>query len=206
MKKTILNFIINEEAKWKKGRFEIENLQILGDSINAFDVEYNNICLFLDDKKYDETLKTWPGNRVSTDFIFYSTFNSYIRNSKEFSYSEEWNKVFSKIKNSNEEKDGILTKFIQMSKSYKYIYNLDFAVSGVSFYYSDSETFLMIADTGRIVTDINEFFMNGMYETICDVIKGKNKIIYKGEFNSDDELLKKCGGEEGFLKEFDNYK
>lgn len=90
-----------------------------------------------------------------------------------------------------------------MSKSYKYIYNLDFAVSGVSFYYSDSETFLMIADTGRIVTDIDEFFMNGMYETICDVIKGKEKILCKGETNSYDYYIKEYT-EEGFLKEFDH--
>lgn len=200
MDNIVLNFVVNEkDVKWKKGRFEIENLQVLGDSLDDFDVEYDKLYLFLDDKRYNGGISTWSQNSVSAYYIFYSTFNAYLRNSKEFSFGEEWDKVFGKIKNSAEEKDGILTKFIQMST---YIYELDLAVSGFRYYYSDGN-FLMLDDSGRIITDVEDFYMNGLYETICDIIKGKEKILCKGETNSYDYYIKEYT-EEGFLKEFDH--
>lgn len=197
---TTLNFEFkNDKAKWKSGKFEIDNLQITGDD-EKVNFEYDDIKLYLDDELYTGGISTWSCDNVSADFLFESVLNSYLRNNiAEFkNFDDEWS-IFNKIKNLAVEQDGLITK-LPVYDNKIIVYDLDLATSGYRFYcYMDN--FMLCDEEGCVITDMENFYSEAMYQTICKIIKGKTKCLYKSE--NYDTLIKEYGGEEGFLKEFD---
>ena len=81
------------------------------------------------------------------------------------------------------------------------VYELDLATPK-NRYYSYNDYFLLLDINGGILTDMENFYSEAMYEDVCTILKGELKCLYKSD--NIDEMIKEYGGKEGFLKEFDH--
>lgn len=197
---TILTFEFNtDKAQWKKGRFEINNLEIIGNDKNL-DIEYDDIKFYIDDKLYNGEISTWAKNNVSTDFLFESVLNSYLRNNtSEFDkFGDEWS-IFSKIKNLTIEDNGLIIKLPKYDYGLQ-LFELDLAIPGFR-YYSYNDYCMLLNEEGEILTNIENFYFDSLVEDICKVLKEEIKCLYKSE--NIDYMIKNMGGKENFLAEYD---
>ncbi len=204
-----LYFNLTELAKYKKGLFVFKNLKIsdnIGNSDSQWEEEitYDAIDLYLDGIKYDGSIETWAGSKISTDDIFEQCLNAYIRNDIKYyeSFSDEW-EVFSKVNSLKEYKDGLLIKMPVFSMGQFRIYELDLATPK-NRYYNHYDFFLLLDSKNSIITDIEGFCFESMCKDICDILKGELKCLYKSK--NVDTMIKEYGCKEGFLKEFDSLK
>lgn len=204
----ILTFEFNpDRAQWRKGKFEIDELKIIGDA-EDLNIKYDNIKFYLDNELYRGGINTWAYNDVSTDFLFNSVLNSYLRNNTaEFDrFGEEWS-MFNDIKNLTQIEDGYITKLPVCDASdideYEIkMYELDLAVNDY-FYYSYNDECMILDTKGEIITDMEHLYFNSLVEDVCDIIKGKITKYYKGKNKNVDYMIEASGGEEGFLADFD---
>ena len=111
-----LTFTLADKAKWKTGKFVIENLQIsdkLGkqDSQWEDDITWDDIDLYLDGTKYEGDIQTYAGSNLGADDIFEQCLNAYLRNDSEDykSFGNEWS-IFNKCESLKEWKDDLLIK------------------------------------------------------------------------------------------------
>lgn len=200
MSKTILTFDFNtDKAQWKKGRFEIDELEIMGDD-EDLDIEYDDIKFYIDDKLYEGGISTWAEDNVSTDFLFESVLNSYLRNNtSEFDkFGDEWS-IFSKIKNLTVEDDGLIIKLPRYDYGLQ-LFELDLAIPGFR-YYSYNDYCMLLNEEGEILTNMENFYFDSLVEDICKVLKEETKCLYKSE--NVDYMIKEAGGKESFLAEYD---
>lgn len=202
-----LTFTLADKAKWKTGKFVIENLQIsdkLGNQDSQWedDITWDDIDLYLDGTKYEGDIQTWAGSNLGADDIFEQCLNAYLRNDSEDyeSFGSEWS-IFNKCESLKEWKDDLLIKMPIFKYNQFVVYELDLATPK-NRYYSYNDYFLLLDINGGILTDMECFYSEAMYEDVCAILKGELKCLYKSD--NIDEMIKEYGGKEGFLKEFDN--
>jgi hypothetical protein len=201
-----LSFKLADKAKFKTGKFVIENLKIadiIGNSNYQLDneISYDNIELYLDGNKYDGTIYTWAGTNLSANDIFEQCLNAYIRNDTENyeSFSNDWN-IFNKTKSLKEYQDDLLIKMPIFELGQFSVYELDLATPK-NRYYSCADRCLLMSAEGSVRTDIENFYLDAMYSDICAILKDELRCLYKSE--NIDRMIKEYGGKEGFLEEFD---
>ena len=197
---TILNFTFNEgEAQFKKGRFEISNLD-LSDSEGELDVTYDEVKAYFDDELYTGGIGTWAVNNVSANFLFDSVLNSYLHDDhlayKEFKGFE----VFEPIAKLKEYKDGLLMKFPQYKWGIR-MYEIDLATPESRYYHCDDE-YLLLGLKGEVETDMEPFWSSAFYDEMCSILKEETECLYKSA--DVDKLVEEYNGKEGFLEEFDD--
>ena len=201
-----LSFTLSDKAKFKTGKFVIENLKIadtLGNSDSQWDdeISYDSIDLYLDGNKYDGTITTWAGANLGAADIFEQCLNAYIRNDTENyeSFSNDWN-IFNKTESLKEYQDDLLVKMPIFELGQFSVYELDLATPK-NRYYSCADRCLLISTEGSVRTDIENFYLEAMYSDICAILKDELRCLYKSE--NIDSMIREYGGKEGFLKEFD---
>lgn len=190
-----LTFELNiPTAKWKKGKFIVENLTINmsnGDEPITFD----DIKLFLDDKPYDNSIEAWAGYKLKPEHLFEACINSYIAGNKDYSFSDEW-KIFNKANSLKEEQAGLITRLPFYYCGEFLVYKLEYATSKFR-YYQFYDNPLMLDTEGRVKTDVEAFYMQALYDDICKVINGEERCLYKDPII--DLIINDAGGEQGFL-------
>lgn len=201
-----LSFKLADKAKFKTGKFVIENLKIadiVGNSDSQLDdeISYDNIELYLDGNKYDGTISTWAGANLGAADIFEQCLNAYIRNDTEDYelFSNDWN-IFNKTESLKEYQDGLLVKMPIFELCQFSVYELDLATPK-NRYYSCADHCLLISAEGSVLTDLENFYSEAMYSDICAILKNELKCLYKSE--NIDRMIMEYGGKEGFLEEFD---
>ena len=188
-----LNFVLKDKTK---GKFIIEGLQFKDE------LEYTDVKLYLNDKLYDNSFKTWIGRKLNADTIFEQCINAYIRHDTEDyeSFGPEWS-VFNKIESLKEYQDDLLIKMPVFNGKIFDIYDLELATP-FNMYYSDgSNRCLLLNCEGNVLTDMENFYFEALVEDICKIIKGELKCLYKSE--NIIYMISEVGGEEGFLEEYD---
>lgn len=196
---TELTFTFNE-FKYKEGMFKVDNLTVI-DTLDNYNVDYDNIELYLDGKPYAGDINTWSTNGVTVDYIFDEVVSAYLRNDT-YDYSNfgsEW-EAFDLLKNMGKVEDGIVTVLPVYSCGEVELYDLDLATPELR-YYCGNDSYLLLRDNGEVVTDMEHFYTEGMIEDLCDILKGDVECVYMG-YNPK-EFIKEMGGEEAFLEEFD---
>ena len=203
-----LTFVLPDKAKWKIGKFIVENLKLsekIGNQESQWDddIVWDSIDLYLDGNKYDDTIQGWAGNKLSTCDIFEQYINAYLRHDTQTykSFGDEWS-VFQSCEALKEYKDGFVVKLPYFNGNQFQTYNLDLATPNNRYYYDgESEKFLLLDINGGIITDMECFYSEAMYEDVCSIIKDELNCLYKSK--NIDCLIETYGGKEGFLKEFD---
>lgn len=198
---TNLDFEFADKAKWKKGRFEIENLLVTGEG-EGIDISFDTVKLFLDGKLYKGGIDTWAIANVSTDYLFSSILNSYLRdNAAEYkSFGDEWS-VFDKIKDLTVKENGLVTELPVFDYRLK-VYKLELATPE-SRYYTYYDEFMLLDKYGEIVTDIEPFYHSGLCQDVCGILTGKIECLYKD--HNIDLLVKEYGGEKEFIEAFETH-
>ena len=197
---TTLTFELSDpKAPCKLGKFEIDELNITG-SGEDLEIEYDDIRLFLDGKRYDGTFSNWAGSSYDDADIFDQVLAAYLRNDTDDYQNFEGFEIFNQLEKLKEWEDNILIKFPVYSYGVR-VYNLLLATPSNRYYWGD-DYFLMLNSEGKIITDVECFFDSAYIEDICAILKGEQKCLYKS--NNVDEFIKEHGGKEGFLREFDN--
>jgi len=167
-----LSFKFNEKANWKSGKFIIDELEIINEEI-----EYDDIKLYLDDKEYDGGISTFTTNDVSADWLFESVLNGYLRGDSSYhSFSEEW-KVFKDIENKKEYQDDLIIKLPKYNYDRVELYELKLATRKY-LYYEYSESCLLLSTDFVVITDMECFYMDSLYETIAEILLEKEKALY----------------------------
>lgn len=194
-----LTFEFTDKAKWKTGKFVIDDLQVVGEGDDV-EVEYDDIQLYLDDKLYEGGINTWSTNDVSADWLFENTLNSYLRNntSEYKNFGEGWS-IFSQLLDMTEKEGDLITKLPVYDFGIQ-LYELDMATPE-NRYYSHDDSFIMLDNNGEIVTDYEEFYSEAMLRDIYDILTGTTECLYMG-YNPK-EMIKEYGGEEGFIAEYE---
>jgi len=193
-----LTFEFADKAKWKTGKFVIDDLQVVGEGDDV-EVNYDDIQLYLDDKLYKGGISTFSSNSLSVDELFESVLNSYLRNntSEYKSFGDEWS-VFSKIMNMARVGGAGLVLDLPVYDGFNIVmYGLNFAVPGRR-YYSHDDEFMVLDDNGGIVTDYEVFYTEAFEEDLYDVLTGNTKALYRGY--DVQAILDEFGGEDGFIK------
>ena len=196
---TTLKFDFLEDNKYKTGKFEIDNLQIIGSGEDT-EIEYDDIKFYEEGKLYDGERSTWSGQRLSASNIFEQVLSAYLREETNDYMNFEGFEIFKQMESLKEWKDDLLVKF----PVYDYrlsIYELDLATPTARYYHS-ADMFLVLNNNNEIVTDMECFYESAFYEDLCAILKDEIKCIYKDE--SVDRMIKEFGGPEKFLEEYDN--
>lgn len=196
---TVLNFEFSSGASWKTGRFEFDDLCIVGSGDNLR-VKYDNIKLYLDGKLYEGGIACWATNSMTTDELFNSVLSSYLReNHAEYnSFDKQWSESFKEIEALKEKKDGLMIKM----PVYDYIvkmYELSLATPDYKFYNYYDEYQMLGAD-GEIITDYENFWFQGFGEELAAIFQDKTTSLYM----SDDTktLIEEYGGKEYFIETY----
>lgn len=194
---TKVSFTLVDDKQYKNGRFEIDNLEIVGKG-EGLDIRYDDINLYLDGKLYDGHLVTWGGCRLSASDIFEQVLSAYLREDHS-DYSEfKGFEIFEKFEALKEYKDNLLVKFPVYNFSVD-MYKLELATPE-SRYYSCGDRFLLLDENNGIVTDMECWFETAIAEDICSVLKGERECLYKSE--NVDSMIEEYGGADGYLREY----
>lgn len=183
-----LSFEFNEGAKFKNGKILIDDLKIINDSI-----EYGSLEVYLDGEKYTGGINTFAENNVSADWLFNSILNAYLRNdtSGYKSFSEDWS-VFKSLESKKEYKDDLVVKLPIYNYDEVEVYDLDLATKQFR-YYSCVDRFIMLDLEGKVITDIEAFYTNAMWEDLAKHLLGIEPALYLG-YNAE-EAIKECRAE-----------
>ena len=205
MDETILKFEFNPEvAKWKKGQFNIIDLQMIG-SGEDLEIEYEDIKLYLDDVLYTGGIDTFTQNNVSVDWLFENVLNSYLRNNTaEYDNFDEGWEEFRKISDMKED-DG---KFITKLPVYDYgvkLYELQLVTSSngnTYFYYTYNDECMILDQNGDVVTNIDSFYFDSFVEDLVAIFKKDEEItcLYKSEDTIN--WIVGEGGEQKIIEEY----
>lgn len=193
-----LTFEFADNAKWKTGEFVFDDIQVVGEGDDV-NVQYDNIKLYLDGKLYKGGIKTFHSNSVSADELFESVLNSYLRNNTgEYkSFGNEWS-IFSKImKKTKANKSGLITKLPVYDGFDVVVYELQLATPDHRYYAHDDE-FMMLDNSGEIITDYEFFYIQAFEADLYECLKGDTECLYRGY--DVDAAIEDYGGEEGFIE------
>jgi hypothetical protein len=196
---TTLTFKFFEDSKYKTGKFDIDELKIIGSGEDT-DIEYDDIKFYIDGKLYDGDRTTWAGQRLSASDIFEQVLSAYLREETNDYKNFEGFEIFKQMESLKEWKDDLLVKFPYYDYGLR-IYELDLATPASKYYHS-GDMFLVLNNNNEIVTDMECFYESAFYEDLCDILKDEVKCLYKDE--SVDRMIKELGGPEKFLEEYDN--
>lgn len=196
---TTLTFEFFENNKYKIGKFDIDELKIIGSGEDT-DIEYDDIKFYIDGQLYDGERTTWAGQRLSTSDIFEQVLSAYLREETNEYKNFEGFEIFKQMESLKEWKDDLLVKFPYYGYGLR-IYELDLATPASKYYHS-GDMFLVLNNNNEIVTDMECFYESAFYEDLCDILKDEVKCLYKDE--SVDRMIKELGGPEKFLEEYDN--
>lgn len=193
-----LTFDFTDNANWKSGKFVIDNLRVVGEG-DDLEVDYDDIQLYLDGELYEGGISTWSTNDVSADWLFENTLNSYLRNNAaEYSnFGEGWN-IFSQILDMTEKEGDLITKLPVYDFGVN-LYELELATPE-NRYYSYGDSFLVLDNESKIVTDYEEFYSEAMLQDLYDILTGKTECLYMGY--DPKAIIEEYGGEENFISEF----
>lgn len=193
-----LTFEFADGLKYKTGKFILENPEIIGDE--DMHVEYDDIELYLDGELYEGGINTWRENNISTDALFENILSSYLwHNMAEHkNFGEGWS-IFSDMTDLEEWEGDLLVKLPVYSDGIQ-IYELDLATPEFRYYNCEDE-FLLLDTAGRVVTDMEEFYSESIWEDIYNVLKGTTPCLYMG-YNPK-AMIKEMGGEDNFIKEYE---
>jgi len=196
---TTLTFEFFEDSKYKTGKFDIDELKIIGSGEDT-DIEYDDIKFYIDGKLYDGDRTTWAGQRLSASDIFEQVLSAYLREETNEYKNFEGFEIFKQMESLKEWKDDLLVKFPYYDYGLR-IYELDLATPASKYYHS-GDMFLVLNNNNEIVTDMECFYESAFYEDVCAILKDEVKCLYKDE--SVDRMIKELGGPEKFLEEYDN--
>lgn len=190
------------DGDWNTGTFEVDGISVVGKG-EQYIVEYDDIRLYLDGELYDGGISSFNSASMSADELFCSVVNAYIRGDRT-NYSDftgDWD-IFDDIMSLEEWQGDIQTKLPVFDGYTVNQYSLDLAVPDYR-YYSYNDEFLMLDKNGNIVTDMEEFYYEGLCDDIAKVLTGKVECLYKNDYNID-AIIEDYGGEDEFLSEWDN--
>lgn len=189
-------------GKWKTGTFDVEHISIIG-SGDQYDIEYDDLFLTLDGELYEGGISSFRSNSLSDDELFSSVVNAYLRGDKSnyTSFTGDWD-IFDKVKSLEEWQGDIQVKLPVYDGDYVKQYELDLATPEYR-YYSHDDEFLMLDKNGNVVTDMENFYYEGLCDDIAKVLTGKVECLYKNDYNID-AIIEDYGGEDEFLSEWDN--
>jgi len=193
-----LTFDFTNDARWASGKFIIDNLRIVGEGDNL-EVNYDDIQLYLDGELYEGGISTWTTNSVSTDELFESVLNSYLRNNTaEYSnFGGDWS-IFNQILDLTEKEGDLIIKLPVYDFGVN-LYELELATPE-NRYYSYGDSFLVLDNDGKIITDYEEFYSEAMLQDLYDILTGKTECLYMGY--DPKAVIEAYGGEENFISEF----
>lgn len=198
--KTLSFEIVAEDARWKTGRFEIENLKVVTED-GSKTLAHDRIRTYLDGalERHRVIVEKWSCRNMDDEDLFTSILNAYLRNDIDnFHFGDEWD-VFKELKLS--EGEGPAEKIIQYVAGDFEEYELILAVPEKR-YYVFEDVCMLCDEKGGILTDIEVFFKNEWYADIVKILKNETSCLYKGyDF---DCTVEEYGGPEGFLKTFDD--
>ena len=197
-----LTFEFADKANWKTGKFVFDDIQVVGEGDDV-NVQYDNIKLYLDGKLYEGGIKTFHSNSVSADELFESVLNSYLRNNtgEYTSFGKEWS-IFSKImKKTKANKSGLVTKLPVYDGFVVVVYDLQLATQDHRYYAHDDE-FMMLDNSGEIITDYEFFYTQAFEEDLFACLKGETKCLYQGYDTK--AIIEEYGGAEGFIDYYEN--
>lgn len=175
-------------ARFKKrdnivAKFQIEDL-----TVTQTNIDFEELELYLDDKKYDGDFSSFRTNHVPADEVLIGLINAYLRNDTEdLEYINGW-EIFDPLKDlqrydSTPEyirkyKTPLLTAFPQMQPWGEIIiYELQLATDEEKFYTVDD--YCMLTDENSVIlTDMEGFYDNAFIEELTEVNKGTKPILY----------------------------
>lgn len=194
-----LTFEFTDKAKWQTGKFVFDDIQIIGEGDDV-SVQYDDIELYLDDQLYEGGISTFHSNSLSADELFESVLNSYLRNNTgEYrNFGPEWS-IFSQIMDMTEKQGDLIIKLPVCELDEIVMYELQLATPERR-YYSHNDSFMVLDNSGEIVTDYENFYSEAMIEDLCDILTDKIECLYMGY--DPKEWIKEYGGEAAFLEEF----
>ena len=194
-----LTFEFTDKAKWQTGKFVFDDIQIIGEGDDV-SVQYDDIELYLDDQLYEGGISTFHSNSLSADELFESVLNSYLRNNTgEYrNFDPEWS-IFSQIMDMTEKQGDLIMKLPVCELDEIVMYELQLATPERR-YYCHNDSFMVLDNSGEIVTDYENFYSEAMIEDLCDILTGKTECLYMGY--DPKEWIKEYGGEDAFLEEF----
>lgn len=192
-------FTINS-GKWKTGTFDVDNISVIG-SGDQYDIEYDDITLTLDGEVYEGGISSFRSNSLSADELFSSVVNAYLRGDKSnyTSFTGDWN-IFDEVKSLEEWEGNIQIKLPVYDGFEVKQYELDLATPEYR-YYSHDDEFLMLDKNGDVITDMENFYYDGLCSDLVHIIRGEIECLYKNEYNIN-AIMEDYGGEDGFLQDW----
>ena len=185
---------------WKTGTFDVDNISVIG-SGDQYDIEYDDITLTLDGELYEGGISSFHSNSLSDDELFSSVVNAYLRGDKSnyTSFTGDWN-IFDEVKSLEEWEGNIQIKLPVYDGFEVKQYELDLATPEYR-YYSYQDEFLMLDKNGDVITDMENFYYEGLCDDLVHILRGETECLYKNEYNIN-ALMEEYGGEDGFLQDW----
>ena len=185
---------------WKTGTFDVDNISVIG-SGDQYDIEYDDITLTLDGELYEGAISSFHSNSLSDDELFSSVVNAYLRGDKSnyTSFTGDWN-IFDEVKSLEEWEGNIQIKLPVYDGFEVKQYELDLATPEYR-YYSYQDEFLMLDKNGDVITDMENFYYEGLCDDLVHILRGETECLYKNEYNIN-ALMEEYGGEDGFLQDW----
>ena len=185
---------------WKTGTFDVDNISVIG-SGDQYDIEYDDITLTLDGEIYEGGISSFRSNSLSADELFSSVVNAYLRGDKSnyTSFTGDWD-IFDEVKSLEGWEGNIQTKLPVYDGFEVKQYELDLATPEYR-YYSHDDEFLMLDKNGDVVTDMENFYYEGLCDDLVHILRGETECLYKNEYNIN-AIMEDYGGEDGFLQDW----
>lgn len=177
---TKMKFVLSADQSHEVGVFDVEALttgeQYLGMDPAGF--SYCSVLLTLDDHTYDYSLFTWAGTSLSTEELFESVLNAYLRDDTKsyIAFGKNWKKYFGSYRAQNYgglalpvARDGKIRLFeLQLeTENYKF-YHLD----------EDNEYLALYVKDNSILTTSEPFYMSALCEELEDIARGDTSCKY----------------------------
>lgn len=194
-----LSFSMPDRSKWSEGTFYIDGLSII-DTGDNYEVNYDDIELYLDGQLYDETAETWAGAKVNTEQFFDTILSVYQMNDNTYDFSEDWS-VFDSLDSLKEYQGDLLVKLPIYRDGGVCIYELDLATPYNKYYQcADDGEVLILDEDNSIVSDMEHWYEQGLFEDITAILKGDLECLYMG-YNPK-AMIEESGGEDAWLNEW----
>jgi len=165
---------MTEKAKMKNIIFTVEDLEIGNEEVNC-----SVTSVLIDGVEYQGEYVTWAGRNLDNLDLFEDILNIYIRGGKFFvrSFSKEWS-VFNSLKDSAVKENGIITVLPVVEYGCVDRYELELATDNYLFYIDFGSDFLMLDTDGNVVTDVEFFYTDALYDEIASIAKGETVCHY----------------------------
>ena len=165
-----LNFSLKNGFSCKTGEFEVKDLEVTGNSIS-----YSEVTFYRDGVRYNRDIQTWAGQYLHDEEVFVQVANAYLRgdSSGYEPFGEEWEKVLAPLA---ARKTDTLLPVINVFDEIV-MYELELKVPCSSFYRHEDE-YLLVNCEGKVLTDIDAFYINALEDSVGQIADGELECLY----------------------------